>query len=399
MRRAGPGSVPASPQGTESSDRSRQCDVSGIVTGSDRDFRIDLFRGLSLWWIFLDHIPELYLNHLTPRNFGFSDAAEILVFLSGFASGSVYGGIAETSGLGVALLRVLRRAFEIYVAQIVTVLLLLAEVALFAVRQPDLLDHANLAIFVSNPLETLSQAAMLRYSPVNLDPLLLMVILHFALVPILPAMIRWPTPTLIASVLLYLPAHWLDWSIPAYPKGFMFFNPLDWQLLYVIGMWWGMKPAKELPRVFRSSFLAGAAIAYLWFSLLIILSWHLHSLEAYLPAAIAQLIYPIEKGDLDILRLIHFLALALLCWRLLPCDLPALRTPLLRPLVQCGEYSLAIYCISVLLSFAVHVILSMGWNGLATQTLLGAGGIVTLAASAHLLAKVDRRVHAHPRTL
>jgi hypothetical protein len=371
----------------------------GIPSGSERDFRIDLFRGLSLWWIFLDHIPELYLNHLTPRNFGFSDAAEILVFLSGLASGSVYGGVAETSGLWIALWRVLRRAFEIYVAQIVTVLLLLAEVALFAIRQPDLLHHANLAIFVTNPLETLSQAVMLRYSPVNLDPLLLMVILHFGLVLILPAMIRWPTSTLVASVLLYLPAHWLDWSIPAYPKGFMFFNPLDWQLLYVIGMWWGMKPDKELPRILWSRLLAGAAVAYLLFSFFIILGWHFHPLEAYVPAAIAKLIYPIEKGELDILRLIHFLALALLCWRLLPCDLPALRTPLLRPLVQCGEYSLAIYCISVLLSFAAHVILTMGWDDLASQTLLGAGGIVILAASAQLFAKLDRRVHAHPRTL
>jgi hypothetical protein len=40
--------------------------------------------------------------------------------------------------------------------------------------------------------------------------------------------------------------------------------------------------------------------------------------------------------------------------RLLPCNLPALRTRLFRPLVQCGEYSLVIYCVSVLISFAAH---------------------------------------------
>src|SRR5690348_13050090 len=98
------------------------CDAMAIRSLSDRDFRIDLFRGLSLWLIFLDHIPETYLNHLTPKNIGFSDAAEILVFLSGLASGSVYGGVARQSGMTTALLRVLRRAFEIYVAQIVTVI-------------------------------------------------------------------------------------------------------------------------------------------------------------------------------------------------------------------------------------------------------------------------------------
>ena len=71
------------------------CDAMAIRSLSDRDFRIDLFRGLSLWFIFLDHIPETYLNHLTPKNVGFSDAAEILVFLSGLASGSVYGSVAR----------------------------------------------------------------------------------------------------------------------------------------------------------------------------------------------------------------------------------------------------------------------------------------------------------------
>jgi hypothetical protein len=284
-------------------------------------------------------------------------------------------------------------------AQIVTVVALLTVVTLFAGRQPDLLDHANLAVFVDDPAETLFQAATLRYSPVNLDPLLLMVILHFGLVLILPAMIRWPTPTLIGSALLYFVSHWLDWSIPAYPRGVIYFNPLDWQLLYVIGMWWGMRPAKEQPGILKSRFLAGACAIYLLFSLFITLGWHFHSLEAYVPAVIVRLIYPIDKGNLDILRLLHFLALALLCWRLLPCKLPALRTRLLRPLVQCGEYSLAIYCISVLLSFVAHAILNMGWNNLASQTLVSVAGIAIMAAIARLLARIDRAATSHPRTL
>jgi len=376
-----------------------QCGAMAIQNLSARDFRIDLFRGLSLWFIFLDHIPETYLNHLTPKNFGFSDAAEILVFLSGFASGSVYGGIARQSGMTSALLRVLRRAFEIYIAQIVTIVGLLAVIALFAVRQPDLLDHANLALFVANPAEALFQAALLRYSPVNLDPLLLMAILHFGLVLVLPAMIRWPTPTLIASAALYFVSHWLDWSLPAYPRGVIYFNPLNWQLLYVIGMWWGMKSAREKPDVLKSRVLVSLAVIYLLFSFFITLGWHFHSLEAYVPQVIVATIYPIDKGDLDSLRLMHFLALALLCWCILPSDLPLLRTPLLRPVVQCGEYSLGIYCISVLLSFAAHAILNLGWNDLVSETLVSVAGIAVMAATAVVLAKVNRATDAHPCTL
>jgi hypothetical protein len=364
-----------------------------------RDLRLDLFRGLSLWLIFLDHIPELYLNNFTPRNFGFSDAAEILVFLSGLASGRVYGGIASHGGLGTAALRVLRRAVEIYLAQIVTVSLLLAEVVLFAIRDPALLDDANLAVFFTNPFEALFQTAILRYSPVNLDPLLLMVTLHFGLLLILPAMILWPSLALIASALLYCASHWLDWSISAYPKGVIFFNPLDWQLLYVIGMWWGMSPAAKQPRVLKSPFLAGAAVVYLLFSLFITMGWRFHALEAYVPTVIADLIYPIEKGDLDILRLVHFLAIALLCWRLLPVDVPALRGCLLRPLVQCGEYSLAIYCMSVLLSFAAHALLSTSGNGPVLQILFSAAGIAILATAANFFARIDRTGRYHPRTL
>src|SRR6516162_6856153 len=133
--------------------RDRHCDAEAILDPADRDFRIDLFRGLSLWWIFLDHVPETFLNHFTPKNFEFSDAAEILVFLSGLASGSVYGCVARQSGLVTAALRALRRTFEIYLAQIITVVVLLIQISLLAVRQPSLLDHANLAVFVANRAE------------------------------------------------------------------------------------------------------------------------------------------------------------------------------------------------------------------------------------------------------
>ena len=159
-------------------DSGTHCDALAIRSFAERDVRIDLFRGLALWWIFIDHVPETYLNHFTPRNIGFSDAAEILVFLSGLASGSVYGALALRSGWIAGSLRVLRRAFEIYIAEIATITVLLTEISFLAVRQPNLLDHANLTVFIANLTETLFQALLLRYSPVDLDPLLLMAILH-----------------------------------------------------------------------------------------------------------------------------------------------------------------------------------------------------------------------------
>lgn len=129
-----------------------------------RDHRIDFFRGLSLWLIFIDHVPEVSLNSITPKNFGFSDAAEILVFLSGVASGKVYGAVARQFGLAIALRRAARRAIEIYIAQLCTTMVLLATASWLAVWQPDLLDHANVAIFFAHPFQAAWQAVTMRYS-------------------------------------------------------------------------------------------------------------------------------------------------------------------------------------------------------------------------------------------
>jgi hypothetical protein len=62
------------------------------------------------------------------------------------------------------------------------------------------------------------------------------------------------------------------------------------------------------------------ALLYLVFSLVIALSWEINPLEELIPDAIAKLIYPIYKSHLAPLRLLHFLALAILVSRLTPPD-------------------------------------------------------------------------------
>jgi len=48
-----------------------------------RDLRIDACRGVALWCIFLDHVPHSIGSWLTLRNYGFSDTAEVFMFVSG----------------------------------------------------------------------------------------------------------------------------------------------------------------------------------------------------------------------------------------------------------------------------------------------------------------------------
>src|SRR6204780_153923 len=73
-----------------------------IALGGDRELRLDLFRGLALWLIFIDHLPPNLLTWLTIRNYGFSDATEIFIFISGYTAAFVYGRAMRGSGFVVA---------------------------------------------------------------------------------------------------------------------------------------------------------------------------------------------------------------------------------------------------------------------------------------------------------
>src|SRR5262249_57911411 len=59
----------------------------------ERDLRLDLLRGIGLWMIFLDHIPDDVVSWMTLRNYGFSDAAVFFVFISGYLLGFIFGPI------------------------------------------------------------------------------------------------------------------------------------------------------------------------------------------------------------------------------------------------------------------------------------------------------------------
>src|SRR4029078_5920758 len=96
---------------------------------TERDLRLDLFRGLALWLIFLDHIPANAAHCIPIRNYGFSDATEIFVFISGYTAAFVYGRAMQQHGFIVASARVLKRAWQIYVAHVFLLAIYLAEIA------------------------------------------------------------------------------------------------------------------------------------------------------------------------------------------------------------------------------------------------------------------------------
>ena len=64
-----------------------------------RDLRVDFFRGLALFMILVDHVVADPISRFTYQKFGFSDAAEIFVFLSGVSCGIVYSRSARAPRL------------------------------------------------------------------------------------------------------------------------------------------------------------------------------------------------------------------------------------------------------------------------------------------------------------
>ena len=72
--------------------------IQAVLPPSGRDLRLDLFRGIANWAIFLDHIPHNIVAWVTTRNYGFSDAADLFVFISGYTASFVYAKVMLERG-------------------------------------------------------------------------------------------------------------------------------------------------------------------------------------------------------------------------------------------------------------------------------------------------------------
>jgi hypothetical protein len=345
-----------------------------------RDLRIDACRGIALWWIFLDHVPNNIGSWLTLRNYGFADAAEIFMFVSGVTCALAYGKAWRCEGWAAVIRRTLRRSWDIYVAFLL--LTLACAILVHLAGGGRLADESNTRILLDHPGATLAHAAILQYRPVNTDVLPIFVLLHLLFAPLLWLLLRLPNVTLGASLALYAMVHVFGWTVPAW-QGHWAFNPLAWQLLVVLGAWWMLEDKRVRPWL-TSRTVLGLAVLYLLFSLVIALSWRIKPLEALIPQALAKL-YPLDKSNLDPLRLLHFLAIAVLAAWLVPRNWRGLTTPVMRGAIYCGQNSLPIFCLGVLLAFASHMALFDISEGLAMQIAVSLVGIAAMIATARLL--------------
>ena len=352
-----------------------------------RDLRLDLFRGLALWLIFLDHIPSNAVSWITIRNYGFSDATEIFVFISGYTAAFVYGRAMQVNGFLISAARVLKRAWQIYIAHVFLFTIYLAEIAYVAhsFDNPLFTEEMGVLDFMKNPDVTILQALLLKFKPVNMDILPLYIVLLVWFAPILWLLQRSPSLALVFSAGLYTLMWLFDWNFESYPSGTWAFNPYAWQLLFVFGAWCALGGAQRLALWINSPIVIGLAITYLLFAFAIAMTWYLPRLGVFVPKFISDAIYPIDKTNLDVLRILHFLSLAVITVWLVPSHWPALKSRFFWPAIVCGQHSLGIFCLGVFLSFAGHFVFTEFSNRVLIHVIVSISGIVIMVAAAVLI--------------
>ena len=354
-----------------------------IQTGPNRDLRVDFFRGVALWWIFMDHIPGNWMAQFSLRNYALCDATEIFVLLAGYAAAIAYGGTFERSGWLFAGADVLRRAWTLYIAHIFLFVVFAAQVSYSATAldRADYLDEIHLDVLADAPYRAMLGALLLNFQPayLNILPMYVALLAFFSL--LLPLLRRpWIMGGL--SLALYVAARTFGWNLPSWTDDGWYFNPLCWQLLFVIG---ALMSRHSLRPPVPAWVLDVAAAAVLLFGLVLIwLVWPSDDVSAHVPRLLTRALLLVDKEGMHPMRLLSILALTWGAIRLIPFSAGWLRTRWAAPFVICGQHSLPVFCSGIFLSFLGRLVMEEqgGWPGQVAVNIAGPVALVAVAALA-----------------
>jgi len=273
-----------------------------------RDHRIDLLRGLALVMIFINHIPDTLLGNYTSQNFGFSDAAEAFVLLSGISAGLAYSPFRKGGAGWQSVFRPWRRAFTLWWVQ-----------ALIVLSMAEMAAGRNVTPFLDAPSALLAPLLLLSHQFNCADILPLYILFLLAAPGLIAAAARWPRALMAASAALWLAAGLWSVNLPTWTAGQeWFFNPLSWQLLFVTGLATGLAKSRGqrlLPVRGWALVLAAAVVVFsaLWMQVPALAEagydalWQVQD-RLGLPAFLTSF----DKTYLAPLRVLHILALAYL---------------------------------------------------------------------------------------
>jgi hypothetical protein len=341
-----------------------------------RDERVDFIKGAVLMLVFCDHLEDALgvgvLNRWTLRALGPSDAAEQFVLLSGLVVGLAYSGRLERDSFAAAQWRAVWRAVQIYLGLVLAAAGVLFLSAATGVAPPALFHSFDPGSFSATGAIDVRAALIgvvtLRQAPSVFQILLL----YLVLLPLAPGLVWLARRSLVAVVLpallLYAAVQVSVWGFlnPSVRTiGRMYFHPLAWQFLFVIGLCLGTRGSDRV--VDRTPAGAGATSqrhsSSGWLLLLcggmLLLGWSFRpsATGGAAPLAIGGVELPrnpvvalVLKPTLGPLRLLHALAAAILLWRLIPPHYAEQMPAVTQPWVLCGRYSLQSYLLGAVLT-------------------------------------------------
>ncbi len=214
-------------------DRMRFIPRPEYLSHEGRDLRIDLVRGYFVFAMIVDHVrgaSPLYL--VTGGNRFYTSAAEGFILTSGLVAGLVYRRLIKRDGLAPSLIKVLNRAFTLF-------LLTVGLTLLFTVFSEFAALPWAQGINLSNPVDWVLNVFTLHRTYYLVDVMLLYTVL-FVLSPLALLLLeqgKW-LYVLLPSVLLYTlyqfypQAVTLPWTI----EGNYLFNFSAWQILFFGGL-------------------------------------------------------------------------------------------------------------------------------------------------------------------
>ncbi|MGI9334363.1 MAG: OpgC domain-containing protein [Gammaproteobacteria bacterium] len=327
--------------------------MTATTATQQREVRLDFFRGLAMFIILIAHMPGNRWTLFIPARFGPSDATEMFVFCSGFASAIAFGGVFIRRGFGLGLVRIVFRCWQIYWAHI-CLFLMTATVCILGneyIAVKDYVSQLNLMPFFKDPISGFKHLLTLTYVP-NYFDILPMYMVVLLMLPIVVALSR--VHVLAAGAFcvgvwaanmafdLRLSAEW--WSNRQW-----FFDPLGWQLIFFTGFAFGSgwlrapKPNRRLVIAALAFVVVLAPISY-YKARLAFPQLHLQDMRDALQ-------WGFQKTDFGLLRYVHFLALAYL----MHCLFHSGREQILRgdwakPIITVGQQALATFIASMVLA-------------------------------------------------
>jgi hypothetical protein len=376
--------------------------IKANIAAHGRDLRIDFARGLANWFMLLDHIPNNVVNLLTMRNFGFSGAVDLFAFASGYGAALLFGSMMAERGFVIAASRILKRAWQLYAAHLVLFVVYINAISWVAAQYaaPDIIEQYHVIGILHDPVRVLMHGLMLESRPLNLDVLQMAIVLLGMFPLVLAAMLRWPNLTLLASVALYLAAREFNLGLPAYPAGSaVYLNPFCWQVLFVLGSYLALNGRKLVGMLQELRTLRLLAMAYLVFSLLVMVGANVPAIGNLLPDLLVSAFMRIDRENLGPARILHLLCVALLFSYFVPADWKGFHSKFLQPIIKCGDEWLASFCVGIFLSLAGHMILITSQNTILLQVLVSATALTLMTAVAYYISwsrEQDRPPVARP---